>query len=162
MKNFSVFIERAMVAAAIAALVLMTGITTVSVIGRYAFNSPIPDDLVMSELLMIFVVFIPLSYVQRQRAHVNVTIFTDWMPERGRAVLDTFSLLVGAVIFGVISGATFMDFYAAFSVGAYVEGPLELPESPSRFALFLGVFLLFIRLIVELVQSLAAHLRPKG
>ncbi|MFQ5829275.1 MAG: TRAP transporter small permease [Candidatus Methylomirabilia bacterium] len=162
MKTLLLVIDRVLVVVAIGALILMMGITTVSVIGRKWFNSPIPDDLVMSEMLMVFVVFLPLSYVQLHREHVFVTLFTDWMPRAAQLALETLGLLVGFAIFGVLTAATFTDFYGAWSVGAYVDGPLELPEWPSRFVVFLGVLVFSVRLFVDLIAAIVSLRRPRG
>lgn len=162
MKTLLLVIDRALVVIAIGALVLMMGITTVSVIGRKLFNAPIPDDLVMSEMLMVFVVFLPLSYVQLHREHVFVTLFTDWMSRPARLALETLGLLIGLAIFGLVAAATFTDFHEAWSVGAYEDGPLELPEWPSRFVVFLGMLVFSVRLFVDLIAAIVSLRRPQA
>ncbi len=153
MKIFD-WIDRVLVVVAEAALIVMMLLTTISVIGRYFFNAPIPDDLVMSEFLMVFVVFLPLSAVQAAREHVFVTIFTDWMSNRAKVVLETIGVVIGFCIFTIIAIATFTDFFAAWSVGAYTEGSLELPEAPPRFVLFFGLAVFSLRLLVDAIKSM--------
>ena len=159
MKLFA-WTDRLLVLVAVSALIGMMLLTTVSVIGRRFFNSPIPDDLVMSEFLMVFVVFLPFSAVQAAREHVFVTIFTDWMSNRTKVIMETF--VVGFGIFTVISMAVFTDFFAAWSVGAYVEGPLELPESPARFAVFFGLAVFSLRLLVDSITSIYGLVRGQA
>ena len=122
--------------------------------GRYLFAAPIPDDLVFSEFLMVFIVFLPLSSVQASREHVFVTIFTEWMPNRKKVVLETFGVFVGLIAFTIVAAAVYMDFQESYDIQAYVEGPLELVEWPAKFALFFGIGLFAIRLLVDLVQSI--------
>lgn len=129
MKYFD-WLDRVLVWTAVLALTTMMLLTTVSVIGRRFFNAPIPDDLVMSEFLMVVVVFLPFSAVQAAREHVFVTIFTDWMSNKTKVVMETFGVLIGFGIFTTITLAVFTDFYGAWLVGAYMDGPLELPEAP--------------------------------
>ena len=152
MKIFD-WMDRILVTVAVVALIAMTLVTTVSVIGRYVFNAPIPDDLVFSEFLMVVVVFLPFSAVQAAREHVFVTIFTDWMSNKPKVVMETIGVIVGFGIFSVITAATFTDFYAAWSVGAYMDGPLELPESPARFIVFFGLAVFSLRLLVDAIAS---------
>jgi TRAP-type C4-dicarboxylate transport system permease small subunit len=128
-------------------------LTTISVIGRYFFKAPIPDGLVMSEFLMVFVVFLPLSAVQAAREHVFVTIFTEWMSNKKKVVMETIGVVIGFCIFTVIASAVFTDFFEAWSAGAYHEGPLELPEAPPRFIVFLGLAVFSIRLLVDAIKS---------
>lgn len=147
------WLDRALVVLAVLALLVMMSLITVSVIGRYQFASPIPDDLVMSEILMVFVAFLPLSYVQARREHVFVTIFTDWMPGSARAALDTFGLVVGAIIIPIIAWAVFTDFQAAWRSGAYNDGLLAIPEWPGRLIVAVGLGLFALRLVIDAVAS---------
>lgn len=148
------YIDRAAVVIAILAILAMTLLVTVSVIGRYFFSMPIPGDLVLSEFLMVFVAFLPLGAVQASREHVFVTIFTDWMTNNARVMLETAGLVIGLFIFTILAGATFSDFHHAWSVGTYTEGDIEFPEAPPRFVVFFGIALLAVRLLVDAVRSL--------
>jgi len=147
-------LDRVLVLIASGALIIMTLLTTISVFGRYLFNSPIPDDLVMSEFLMVFLVFLPQAAVQAAREHVFVTLFTDWMSNNTKVILETIGVAVGAIIFTIIALAAFDDFYRAWSVGAYVEGQLKLPEFPPRFIVFFGLAVFAVRLVIDLIQSI--------
>lgn len=155
-------IDRIVVVVAILALITMMLMTTVSVLGRYLLDLPIPDDLVMSEMLMIFVVFLPFSIVQASREHVFVTIFTDWMPNNTKVVMETIGVVVGFGIFSVVTCAVWTDFYEAWKVGAYVDGILELPEYPARFVAFFGLALFTVRLFVDAVVSISRLVTGKA
>ena len=63
---------------------------------------------------------------------VFVTIFTEWMSNKTKVIMETFGICVGLLVFSVFTVATFQDFYQAFEAGAYMDGDLELPESPAR------------------------------
>ena len=137
---------------ALAAMMLMT---TVSVIGRHFFLAPIPDDLVISEMLMVVVVFLPFGAVQASREHVFVSIFTEWMSNDIKVVMETVGVIVGLGIFTLVTWAVWTDVVVTWETGAYVEGLLELPEAPARFAVFLGLALFSVRLLVDAVVSVA-------
>ena len=122
--------------------------------GRYLFAMPIPDDLVFSEFLMVFIVFLPLSSVQAEREHVFVTIFTEWMPNSRRVILETFGVFIGLVAFSIIGWAVYTDFTESYEYQSYVDGPLELLEWPPKFVLFFGIALFVVRLVVDLAQSI--------
>jgi TRAP-type C4-dicarboxylate transport system permease small subunit len=146
-------IDRVVVLVSVVALAVMMMLTTISVIGRYFFSMPIPDDLVMSEFLMVVVVFLPFSAVQAAREHVFVTIFTDWMSNRAKVIMETVGVVVGCGIFSVIAAAAYSNFYDAWDVGAYIYGQLELPEWPPKFVVFFGLTLFSVRLLVDAVRS---------
>ena len=59
------FLDRILVVISIIALIIMTTMICISVTGRYLFNMPIPDDLVFSEFLGIFLVFCPWPRCRR-------------------------------------------------------------------------------------------------
>lgn len=132
----------------------MTLMICVSVIGRYLFAMPIPDDLVFSEFLMVFIVFLPFSSVQASREHVFVTIFTEWLPNRKKVMFETFGVFVGLIAFTIVAIAVWVDFSSSWAFESYEDGTLELPIWPPKFALFFGILIFVLRLLVDLIQSL--------
>ena len=147
------YIDRVTVVTAIVAILTMTCLVTVSVIGRYFFSLPIPGDLVFSEFLMVFVVFLPLAAVQAKREHVFVTFFTDRMKNDAKVVMETIGVIIGLIIFTIIALATMSDFQYAWVNGTYTEGEIELPEAPPRFVVAFGISLFAVRLFVDAVRS---------
>ena len=139
MFKFFDVIDRGALWLSVCALLFIMSVTCISVIGRYFFNAPIPDDLVMSEFTMVVVAFLPLAAVQASREHVFVTIFSDWLPNRPKVAMELFGVYLGVVIFTIVTCATYTDFKQAFDVGAYEEGALEVPEAPIRFIEFFGL-----------------------
>jgi TRAP-type C4-dicarboxylate transport system permease small subunit len=150
-----VWIVRIAIVISVAALVTMVFLVCISVTGRYLFAMPIPDDLVFSEFLMIFIVFLPLSSVQALREHVFVTIFTEWMSNRTKVILETFGVFVGLIAFTIVGVAVYVDFASSWEYKSYVDGPLELVEWPPKLVLVIGIGLFIVRLAVDLVQSIA-------
>ncbi len=147
---------------AVAAVVSIMAITCISVASRYFLGRPVPDDLTISENLMILLVFLPLAAVQGSREHVFVTIFTDWMPNRVRVAMEIFGILVGIVFFGILTWASWVDFAHAYRVGEYTQGPLNIPHAPFKFVLFAGLFLFLVRLVVDFVLDLAGFISGKA
>lgn len=140
-----------------AILGIMT-VTCLSVIGRQVVGRPIPDDLTISENLMILLVFLPMAAVQAAREHVFVTLFTDWMPNRAKVAMEIFGILIGIIFFGLLTWAAWSDFSHAYAVGEYTQGPLNIPHAPVKFVLFFGLFLLVLRLVVDFFLDLAAFI----
>ena len=167
-------LDRVLVVISAIAMFVMLGITTASVIGRMLSKGlppcgpgqtdcgwiippklfvPIPDDIVMQELLIVFLVFLPFAYVQYLKQHVFVTLFTDYMPARAQSLCETLGNLIGFVFFCFLTVASYNDFYGAWEVKAYSEGVLELPEYPSRFAVFFAITIMTIRLALDSLVS---------
>lgn len=155
-------IDKLLVVISSATILLMLCITTISVIGRYLFKEPIPDDVVMNELLIVVLVFLPFAFVQRMKQHVFVTLFTDKMSAQKQLVFETFGNFVGLILFLLLSYATFSDFREAFEVLAYNEGLLKLPEYPSRFAVFFGIAMMTLRLAIDVVTGIQGVINGDG
>lgn len=153
MLKFFELVDRGALWLSVIALLFITIMTCISVIGRYFFAAPIPDDLVMSEFTMVIVAFLPLAAVQAAREHVFVTIFSDWLPNRPKVAMELFGVYLGALIFIIVTCATYTDFLQAYNVGAYEEGALEIPEAPFRFIVFFGLLLFSIRLVLDAIIS---------
>lgn len=155
-------IDRIFVVVSLCALFCMLATTTISVIGRNLFNAPIPDDIVINELLIVVLVFLPIAYVQRKKKHLSVSLLSAWMSQRSTLKLELLGTLFGALFFSILSYATFFDFYDAFTVRAYNEGVLKLPEYPSRFAVFVGVVLMLLRLLMDSAETVGRLRQNSG
>ena len=103
MFKFFDVIDRGALWLSVCALLFIMSVTCISVIGRYFFNAPIPDDLVMSEFTMVVVAFLPMAAVQASREHVFVTIFSDWLPNRPKVAMELFGVYLGVVIFTIVN-----------------------------------------------------------
>ena len=150
MRHLLIFLDRFLVVVAIIALLAILALTTISVIGRYVFNAPLPDDVVINEYLMVGVVFLPLAYVQRHRGHLFVAVFTDWLSATARIGLEILSLTISVGIFGLLTAATLGDFLGAWQIDAYTEGQLELRQWPARLLVSVGLGVFALRLLVDL------------
>jgi len=147
---------------ATAALLSIMTITCVSVTGRYFFGTPVPDDLSISEKLMVVLAFLPLAAVQAAREHVFVTIFSDWLPNRPKVALEIFGIFIGVIFFTILTFASWVDFMDAYRVGSYTQGPLNIPHAPFKFVLFIGLLLLSIRLIMDFVVDTRGFISGKA
>ncbi len=113
---------------------LMMAITFVDVVGRYAFNTPIPGGFELIEFLMPLSIFAGLPIITRRRTHIVVSIFDHWFPgrigETRRLIVDAASLAVVAFI------AERMWSQGDGLAEAQIEsGYLEWPVAPAAYAI---------------------------
>lgn len=133
-------------------LAFMVVVTFVSVIGRSFFNTSVPDDLLLAEMMMVALVFLPLSWVQSMGAHLEVTVLTDFFPQWLQKALVTMGLCLGLLIFGVmayLSGVAAYEAYV-FNELAY-NSMLNLPDWPAKAVIPLGLGWWCLRMLVHLV-----------
>lgn len=144
-------VDRFVVLCAQLLLAAMVLLTFVSVVLRTFFESSVPDDLLMQEMLMVAIVFLPLSYVQSLGGHLEVTVFSDLLPKPMQDVLVTLGLFLGVLVFG---GMTYLAWLSAHE--AYVSGQLAyatmlgVPEWPAKMLIPIGLAWWCLRMMVQL------------
>ena len=139
-------------------LAVMVLITFASVIGRTFFNTSIPDDLLISELLMVVLVFLPLGWVQSLGAHLEVTVLTDFFPEVIQKGLVSFGLLLGVMMFGGMAYVSWESAYEAYIFGelAY-NSVLDLRDWPAKMLIPIGLGWWCLRMLVQLIWPANIH-----
>ena len=130
----------------------MVAVTFVSVVARTFFNSSVPDDLLINEMFMVALVFLPLSWVQSIGAHLEVTVLTDLFSASVQKILVSFGLLLGLIIFGAMTYASWHTAYEAyvFDERAY-NSALGLRDWPAMLIIPLGLAWWCLRLFIQLV-----------
>ena len=122
-------------------LVGVTGMTLISVLGRYLFNTPVPGDYELTELACGIAVFAFFPYCHSRNANIVVEFFTGRMHPRRRAVLDAVHQLVFAAVAGLIAWRLCIG-----GMHKYVDGEttvfLGFPVHWAYFSALLGALLL--------------------
>ena len=142
-------------------LVPMMFLVSADVVGRYIFNRPLPAVFeINSDFLMVLVVFFPLAYVHRRKEHVFITLFTDGMPARVRAVLETVSVFLGLVSFGLIGLYSLERAIMATAVREYTSGVIDVPVWLAKWIIPIGCFAFCIELLLDGLDHLRRVFAP--
>ena len=149
-------IEGAAVWLACAALLAMGSIVTASVIGRVAFNMPVPDDLIMVGLLMVCVIVLPLAWVERTDGHISVTVIADLLPVRVQYALRVLGTVLFAGFFGTMGYMLAMKVPGEYAENLYYDGQLYIPTWPMKAVFVFGVAVLVARCLVSLWNNTRA------
>lgn len=139
-------------------LAAMVLVTFLSVVGRTFFSSAVPDDLLISEMLMVAVVFMPMAYVQSLGGHLEVTVLTDHLPESLQAMLQTIGLILGVIFFGLMAwlSATMAWESWEYQEIAYASA-LGIPEWPVKAIIPLGLSWWCVRMLLQLILPSTRH-----
>lgn len=117
----------------------------IAIILRF-FKSGIPGSIEMTEIAMIVIVFLGLSYTQYVGGHVHVDIFTNMIKNvRARYVFNGFIRIVTAFF-------SFWVTYAAFLRAPSeraATGVLRIPLSPFVYIMAIGMLLFTIVLLLD-------------
>jgi len=103
-----VWCARALIGIGSVAIVLMMLHVMSEVLLRYFFTYSIPGtEEIVSGYYMVAVVFLPLGYVQLERGHVFIELFTLKVSDRGKAWMDGFVLIVCTASLSIFTYAGF-------------------------------------------------------
>lgn len=146
--------DRALVTLAALSLAVMMTMTAASALGRYLFNRPVPDDVIINQMLMVLIVFLPLAHVQKLRQHVSVTLFSDWLPQAGLRKLEGFGRFLSIIFFGLIGATAVAATLEAYHINDIEHGVLNLPTWPFHAAMALGLIGFVLRLLLEIGRAI--------
>lgn len=145
-------VDRVLVFIAQLLLAAMMILTFVSVVGRGFFHKTVPDDLLISEMLMVGLVFLPLAHVQAVGAHIEVTVLTDLFSRKVQEWLVSMGLVLGIVTFGWMTWLGWLSAFDSFQTGGYgFSSTLYIPEWPVKMLIPLGLGWWCLRMLVQLV-----------
>lgn len=99
-------------------------LVTISVLGRWLFNSPVPADYEIVEICMGVAVFAFLAYTQARSGHIAVDTFTLKVPARVNTVIDGVWDLLLAGFLGFFAWGLFTG---GMSARTYGETLIQLP-----------------------------------
>lgn len=150
------FVERALEAVSMVALVALVLLTMGNAIGRHFFSAPVPGSLNMTLLYcMPAIVFLALPRTQAEGAHISATLVVDRLTPRVRMYVGAF---VAAVIL-VVTAAMLMGVWgeAASSMGDSTNGDPSLPLGPSWVVVPLGLLVVVLRVVWQLAATRQAE-----
>ncbi|MBW2368280.1 MAG: TRAP transporter large permease subunit, partial [Deltaproteobacteria bacterium] len=140
-------------------LIGMVALSTIDVVLRYFFNSPIQGTIEIIELTMVVLVFLSIGYAQATKSHVKVEALSKFLKPRGQLVLDSIACFNSIVLLLLVIWRS-----AVFAFKT-PESTLSLgiPVTPFAILVPLGctlLVLLFIRDYLEiLTESLQVGLK---
>ena len=135
-------------------VMLMMFLTTLDVVLRYFFSSPIPGALEVSEIMLAIFGIMGIAYTHGVGANVRVAMLVENMPTRAAAVLNlitgllSFQIIAMLVWYGVVMGVEEYQF------GTTTDS-LKIPLYPIHFLLPIGAFLLSLEIVKEIVASVS-------
>ncbi|PLX40081.1 MAG: hypothetical protein C0608_10015 [Deltaproteobacteria bacterium] len=136
------------------ALALMAAVLGCGIFSRYLFNSPLPGVYDVVQLLLVWVVFLSLSYTQREKRHIRVEIILRKMSERANHMMDALATALGFFLCGFMAWQSLEAAWSSTVNMEYWPGLLRVPIYPSKIALALGVVLLGLRFGIDTIRSL--------
>ncbi|WP_341668186.1 TRAP transporter small permease [Alcaligenes sp. SDU_A2] len=148
-------VEAILDAVCVVILILMTGITTVDVVGRYLFHSPLAGAYEASELLLGVLIFAALPRVTWHRQHLAVSLIDAWLGPFARRVQQCLIHAVSALMLAVL---TVYLWGHANQLAEYgdMSNALQVPIAPFAYAI---AIMTGIAMLAALILVFSSHRR---
>lgn len=147
------WIELALVTGAAVVAIFVMLFVGAEVTLRYAFDSPIPGHLELSELLMPIIVFLGLSYTQATHGHVGMDLVLDMLPPRPRRRAYMATLLISIFVCAVLAWFSARNAYQLWLYDDVTMSPPYFKTWPTGAAVAVGYFLTALRMYVQFLHE---------
>ncbi|MDQ0314575.1 TRAP transporter small permease subunit [Amorphus orientalis] len=155
MARFTRYVSHFLAIVAAAALGLMMLHVTADVVGKYAFNHPIPGTAeVVASYYMVAAVFLPLAWVEIKEGSILVEILYDLLPALGRRIALFLATALSALFYGGLAWLSWGPAVTAWRIGEVVEGTWRVVIWPTKFLLPIGLALACVVMVLRLAEIL--------
>lgn len=140
-------------------IVMMMAHITLDVVLRAVFNQPLTGTFTfVANYYMVFLVCLPLAFVERFDGHISVEVLTNQFPDRVKHHLYGWTYPVTATVFAVTAYATWLEASSKFAIRTFmIEKDMAIPIWFGYFALPVGYALLSFFLVLKFVGYLAGN-----
>jgi TRAP-type C4-dicarboxylate transport system permease small subunit len=140
-----------------ALVIVIMLLIVIDVCGRYFFNAPLKGGIESSELMMTWLLFVPLAYGVVQNAHVRVTMLTMHLPPRLNMIVEIAGTVLSIAFFSTVTYVAWIRFWESFSAGEAMAASIWLPLWFQKLALPVGFFLFVVQLCVSMVNTIRKY-----
>ena len=138
---------------AICILAALMFLTVVDVFGRYIFNSPITGTQELSEISLMLITFLGISFTALSKGHVRVELLLMFLPQNARVTLEIVSDIICLIVSSAITYSGFTYAGTVYQRGISTE-LLDIPTWPFLCCLAIGCVFLSLIFLKDLIKSL--------
>ena len=139
---------------------ILTLVVAADAAGRYLFNRPIPGSLEITELMMVFIVFLAFAYVDSKDGHVRVDLVISRLPRKVQPYIDCLDTVISLGIMAIIAWQSVLyslELRQSGNVSAY----WGIPISPFLWIVAFGCLLFCFQLILRILRAVNQARSPK-
>jgi TRAP-type C4-dicarboxylate transport system permease small subunit len=142
-------------------LIIMTGTIILDVGSRFLFNRPILGVIEINTVILVWIVYGGIAYCQMRKEHIEAQFLLSRLPVKAQIWIKIFTLLIVLVFIGNVLYATIDHAWSSFVDGTYFYGSIRFPLWPAKTILSLGIFMLFVQLLLDMGKEIT-DLRKLG
>ena len=144
------------------ALFSIAALTTVDVILRYFFLSPISAAVEICGLIEPYVILLPFAFTLAVEQHVRVSLLTCRFSGRLKYCTEVFTLLLVFAVAAILAYYGAGEFAYSYAINEFLMAPIILPAWAGKFAqpVCWGIFAL--QCIVSLMKTHAKYKKQES
>jgi TRAP-type C4-dicarboxylate transport system permease small subunit len=131
--------------------------TVADIAARSLFNNPLSGTVELTELAVVPMVYLGLSYAESRDAHIAVDLLYVRLPVRARLALRVFAGLASLAVIAVMTWRLYV-YAGQLDAGGYVTGILRIPLYPVALLAVLGSAAFGLAVLLNTVVSARALL----
>jgi len=142
-----------------ASILFIMLISVSNVIGRYLFNFPVPGTVEIATMLLVLIIFLSISGVQRSDGHIGMDTLLELAKRKKPScyhALQAFHFFISFLILGFIGYYFFPSALESKKMHEWTEGPLFIPMWPFKLCIVIGCALICVRLILQISRHVKA------
>lgn len=160
--RFAWRVENALSLVSAALILFAMLLVSAEVISRKFFNMPIPGQLELGELLMPPIIFLAIAYTQSTGGHVRMTIVIDHMPPAWRHAAEITVKILAIAVYAVLCFYSAKFAWRTWQFHDVTMSPPYFLIWPSAIMVPIGMFLVTLRVYLEVLHLLFPKLLPDG
>ena len=134
-------------------VLFLVGLISADVIGRGAFNAPIPGVPEVVKFSIVGMVWLQIAYTLRAGKHLRTTMVLAILPRIGQRSVLVLNCLVGIAMFSFIAWLGWIEMVKSWEIGAFEgEHPVRIPISPFWGILVGGAALTTIQFLLDAIR----------
>lgn len=134
---------------------LIMWLIDINALSRTVLNAPLIGGVEFTQSLLPLVIMLPFGFALLRRDHVNTVLLTSRLSPQFARWLETFWMLVGFVVFSLVTYGTFKYALRSYFLGEEVWGAtIRFPIWPAKMAVSAGALLISIQCLLETLHGL--------
>ena len=136
-------------------VLFIVALVSADVIGRAAFNAPLPGVPEIVRFSIVGMVWLQMAYTLRSGNHLRTTLFLGRMPGVAQRAVLIANSLVGVGLFVLIAWLGWIELAKTYEIGAFEgEHPVRIPVWPVWAILVGGAALTALQFTLDAVRYL--------
>lgn len=133
-------------------IVALTFITVADVISR-KLGTSVPGAVEISEVLLVFTVFLAFGAAQVTGDHVSTSVLTGRLGPKARRWLRLPAAVIGLVTVAIMIIVTFQTALHSIEIGEYRFGIAQVPIWPARIIIVVGLIAFFVEYLRTTIEQ---------